>query len=303
LKRIIFFSLIFTFLFILNAFCSIIIELVEYYIDDDPGFGKGIHVPFDKTSSNNLSLDFNVNLESVDNGFHVLFIRSMDASGNWSLSYSRPFYKIKTTSLDAPSKIIKAEYYFDDDPGFNNGIKMPIEQGKSISKNYVIDLSNIGNGFHVLYCRVKDEFGRWSIAYSRPFFKTEKLGAKELPDIVQIEYYFDNDCEVGQGINVPLTGGINTELSFFANINDLKSPHILYVRVKDENGTWSDLNAVKFSSTPMSLLDVIIVLHSLAKIPLPEDLKFAYKNLNEIIPDNKLDMKDAIKIIRNLSGS
>jgi len=290
LKKIIIFCFFFLpFLFLSNAFCLFNIEVVEYYVDRDPGFGKGIKVPLD-ISSANLSLDFNVNLNNIDNGSHMLFIRSMDASGNWSLSYSRPFYKVKTTSLDAPSKIIKAEYYFDDDPGFDNGINVPIEENKSIAKSYIIDLSNIDNGFHVLYFRVQDEFGRWSIAYSRPLFKTEKLGVKELPDIVQIEYYFDNDCEIGQGINLPINGGIDTELSFFVNTNDLdhKESHILYMRVKDENGTWSDLNSVKFLSTPMNLLDVILVLHSLANIPLPEELKFVYEELNEVIPDNKL---------------
>ncbi len=63
---------------------------MEYFIDTDPGFGHGGNIPF--THSTNVSnFVANLDLTSVANGFHTLYIRSMDTTGKWSLTNNATF--------------------------------------------------------------------------------------------------------------------------------------------------------------------------------------------------------------------
>ncbi len=63
---------------------------MEYFVDTDPGFGNGGNIPF--THSPNVSAWVaNINLTSVANGFHTLYIRSMDTLGKWSLTNRSTF--------------------------------------------------------------------------------------------------------------------------------------------------------------------------------------------------------------------
>jgi len=300
MKKILAINLFIIFFQISHVFCSVQIEKVEYFIDNDPGFGRGVSIPVD-IQSDNLSLDFSVNVKEIRNGLHILYIRAMDTNGNWSLNFNKPFYKLKTSLLDKPSKIVDAEYFFDKDPGFGNGNNISVYNNSSISNDYLFDLSNIANGSHILYFRFMDYSGRWSIPFSHPFFKTEKLGINELPEIMKIEYYFDKECEIGQGVNIPITSNFNVESNFIIDIKELEiGNHILYLRVQDELGEWSQLNAVQFLSTPINLADAIFILHVLAKVPLPESQNFAYERLENIVPDGTLDIKDAIKVLNDL---
>jgi hypothetical protein len=60
---------------------------IEYFIDADPGFGKGtfysVPVPAGKVAA-----EFTVNLTGVTNGNHVLYFRAKDASGRYSELYA-----------------------------------------------------------------------------------------------------------------------------------------------------------------------------------------------------------------------
>jgi hypothetical protein len=63
---------------------------LEYFIDTDPGFGKGIKLPV--TPAVNISdLTFVVPDNAVTVGNHRIYIRARNASGEWSLTHSRNF--------------------------------------------------------------------------------------------------------------------------------------------------------------------------------------------------------------------
>jgi len=63
------------------------ITAIEYFLDNDPGFGKGtfysVPVPASKVAA-----EFTVNLSGVTNGNHVLYFRAKDASGKYSHLYA-----------------------------------------------------------------------------------------------------------------------------------------------------------------------------------------------------------------------
>lgn len=60
------------------------LKQTEYYIDTDPGYGKGTAIAFENTDKlNNFSIS--VNISGLSAGSHVLYMRSRDANNAWGL--------------------------------------------------------------------------------------------------------------------------------------------------------------------------------------------------------------------------
>ncbi len=214
------------------------ITRVEYFLDNDPGFGLGTNIPV--TPATTISnLQFPINLASVAEGFHMLYVRAKDMNGKWSLSEVRSFYKTAISPSVLP-EISKVEYFIDSDPGFGMGTDIPVVPSTNISNlQFVVGLSNVPVGFHTLYIRAKDGNGRWSLSQVKPFYKTSLPAA--LPPVTKVEYFFDTDPGMGLGTNVPVTPSTNiNNLSFTIDVSTLPvGTHRLWLRAKDVNGEWS----------------------------------------------------------------
>lgn len=222
----------------------------EYFFDADPGFGNGVNIPF--TPAANISdLVLSIDISSISSGFHSFFIRSKDVNGNWSLTNTQALFKTGTnTSLP---NLVKAEYFFDIDPGFGNGIAVPFGATTNLQDSIVaIDLTNVTNGFHTFNYRIQDQNGSWSLNNRASFFK---LGSTTIANIIKVEYFIDTDPGFGSGINIPVIEGLN--------INDITNSisksaltdgtHQLFVRAQDANGSWSITNSLSFEHiTPKS---------------------------------------------------
>ena len=207
---------------------------VEYFIDTDPGFGNGVEVPVN-TPADDLELDFNVDFSGVNTGHHLLYVRAQDANGDWSLAYIRPILKMNG---EMPPDIIKAEYFIDTDPGLGNGVDVPVNiPADDLELNFNVDFSGVNTGHHLLYIRVQDANGDWSLAYIRPILKING----EIPPIVKVEYFIDTDPGLGNGVNVPVnTLADDLELSFTADLSEVSTGlHTLYIRAQDADGNWS----------------------------------------------------------------
>jgi hypothetical protein len=206
----------------------------EYFFDSDPGFGNG--TPVTVTASPDITLNFAADISTINDGFHVLCFRVRDDSARWSLAYAKPFLKLSPVTV-SPT-ITELEYFIDTDPGFGNGTAIAITPAQDMTVYFTIDLSLLADGFHLLYVRGKDAQGKWSIAFSKPFYK-ETLQTT-LSNIIQIEHFIDTDPGFGNGVNVPITAGHNISHTFAADLSNLANGfHILYVRGRDEQGIWS----------------------------------------------------------------
>jgi len=76
----------------INAGALANVSAVEYYLDYDPGTGKGTPVPI--TAATNLAdLTFNVDLTDVVGGAHFVNVRAKDANGRWSFVNAFEFTK------------------------------------------------------------------------------------------------------------------------------------------------------------------------------------------------------------------
>jgi hypothetical protein len=145
------------------------IVAMEYYFDIDPGFGNGENIPL--TSDSLVDVDFDADLSLVDVGYHKLFVRTKDEDGKWSLVFKQDVYKAgePTTGLPLPN-IVQLEYFIDTDPGYGNGINVPLIADSIIDEMLLPDITGLSLGEHNLLYRVKDENNRWSLTNVTPFY-------------------------------------------------------------------------------------------------------------------------------------
>ena len=223
------------------------ITRVEYYIDTDPGYGNGINVPV--LPGTNLSdVLVNINPSSLTEGVHQFSVRAKDANGAWSLENRWLFVKPYTgagSSAGAIPNLSKVEYYIDTDPGYGNGINIPISPGTNLSDVLVnINPASLTEGVHQFSVRAKDANGAWSLE-NRWLFVKPYTGAGSsagtMPNLSKVEYYIDTDPGYGNGISVPISPGINLS-DVLININPAsltEGVHQFFVRAKDANGAWS----------------------------------------------------------------
>lgn len=134
----------------------------EYFIDTDPGIGNATSLAI--TSGNTIAETFAIPTTGLSNGLHVLHIRTKGTNNVWSL-YTRDYFYIQTESNATSVPIVAAEYFFDTDPGVNNGTDVTITQGFMVDETFAIPVpTDMTNGFHYLYIRVKDANDNWSLS-------------------------------------------------------------------------------------------------------------------------------------------
>ncbi|RDC62515.1 CARDB domain-containing protein [Adhaeribacter pallidiroseus] len=147
------------------------ITRVEWYLDNDPGFGSGKQVNI--TPATDISnVLININPEELTNGVHQLNVRAKDANEKWSLTQRWLLLKPYPKSVDpAPlAKISYLEYYIGKDPGLEKGTPIPTMQSTDIQDlNIPVDISALEIGDYTVFVRAKDTNGKWSLTNSWDF--------------------------------------------------------------------------------------------------------------------------------------
>ena len=232
------------------------INKAEYFYDSDPGFGNGIDIPV--TASTDLTLgSYPVNTQTLSSGAHRLYMRTRDADMHWSLTNLGTFFIVPPAVTLPPqaivSRIKKAEYFYDTDPGFGNGTDIPITPTFDLSGTFAVNTQTLPSGVHRIYLRTQDSLKNWSLTNLATFYVL--AGSVTIPpnnvpgNIVKAEYYLDTDPGFGNATDIPVTAGNDITLSnVFVNISGLTDGvHRIYVRTKDAAGTWSHTNLNVFS--------------------------------------------------------
>ncbi|MCF8461912.1 MAG: T9SS type A sorting domain-containing protein [Flavobacteriales bacterium] len=203
------------------------ISAAEYFFDTDPGVGNGTDVPV-TTTPDSISFDGTASTVGLTNGFHYLYVRTRDDLWRWSLHQPR---RIFVNDL----KIIKAEYFYDTDPGVGNGTAVAVTATlDSISFNSSLNTTGLAHGYHLAYLRTKDNQGHWSLHQPRRIFVNDLK-------IVKAEYFYDTDPGVGNGTAVAVTATLDS-IAFNSSLNTTglaHGYHLVYLRTKDNQGHWS----------------------------------------------------------------
>lgn len=137
------------------------IVAMEYFYDNDPGFGNGTEVPI--TSDTVTNTAFDIDVSGLDAGHHKVYVRTKNENEVWGLSYIQNLVKVLAEPLPESPDIIAMEYFIDEDPGFGNGTDVPITADSIIDETFSIDVSGLTPQDYNLYVRVKDEYNNWSL--------------------------------------------------------------------------------------------------------------------------------------------
>lgn len=210
-----------------------LLNAVEYYYDEDPGFGQGMQIAVSGTEINN---DFDLSLEGLSNGVHRLYVRVRDAAGQWS-QYDAQLIQVNGAEY---ASIVAGEYFLDVDPGL--GLGNPIDiAGLIVDEDLDLSLEGVPNGVHKLYVRVQDDRGQWSLTDEANIQVGNPNGSGNANILlIAAEYYFDVDPGEGNGIPLAIPNEVQVNSDFDITLPALADGmHIMYMRVQNDQEVWS----------------------------------------------------------------
>ncbi|WP_154856008.1 T9SS type A sorting domain-containing protein [Cyclobacterium xiamenense] len=145
------------------------LQYLEYFVDTDPGFGKGVRVSLQENQSISLDITAVLSDKDLSFGFHELYFRALDNNGRWSHTTKRIFYlQPGTPSL---SKITRLEYYLSDGE-YISPLQTHVipEPSTSVELDFQADLSFLPdeNKQYQLSIYAVNEYGVRSLVETRP---------------------------------------------------------------------------------------------------------------------------------------
>ena len=158
-------------------------------------------------------------------------------------------------------QVIKAEYFFNQDPGIGNGTALEISASDSTGLETSVSVAGLPVGFHRLAVRVQDDGGRWSFVENSLFYvyNTELIEGSpgDVSRLNAAEYFIDDDPGEGQGtpIEVSLTGTIENVTETIDVSSLSPGDHTLSVRVGNKFGTWSEPMTETFTIETLTSVD------------------------------------------------
>ncbi len=216
----------------------------EFFVDADPGFGNGTAISF--TSGVDISgIPAIIPTAALSAGVHRLYLRTLNAEGEWSITMVRDFIMDFDPTYEVaspPGNLIKAEQFVDSDPGFGNGVDIPLTPGVDIVNIPVtVSTASLLAGTHRVIIRTLNAEGEWSISSTRSFVIDFNPAYPVIPapqNIVQAEYFVDTDPGFSNGNNIPLTPGVDLANQNGAiNITGLpQGGHRVYLRTLNAEG-------------------------------------------------------------------
>ncbi|MCB2409519.1 CARDB domain-containing protein [Hymenobacter lucidus] len=217
------------------------LDYAEYYLDTDPGYGRGTRVLFPAAAAAQ-DHTFTADFSAATPGIHTLYARVHAKGGRWSQTLVRSFLKSSTASgSGTPPNITQAEYYLDTDPGLGQATALPVTATRQLDQVYTLDLSALPAGVHTLNVRVRDANKHWSLTYSQSFLKMGNAsGNGTAPNITRAEYYIDSNPGLGRGTALPVTSGASIDHTYSLDLSALTpGVHTINVRTMDANKHWS----------------------------------------------------------------
>lgn len=236
---------------------------VEYFLDTDNGFGMNTVLDITSPGTNITESILSDISSSVSIGYHKLYFRIKDSEGNWSHTIRK---QIQVFAPNAQNNIVLGEYFINEDPGVGMANTFSIDlQGEDIEQQFTAQiLETTPLGYHKLYGRTKDSQGNWS----HTFRKNIEVYLNPDTNVVQIEYFFDDDLEFGNNTIVNLSEP-NLEGTWSFNVpypegvyNSVEEIDVLFVRVKDSNLKWS----ITTTLDEVSVLSINDNLHKTVKV-------------------------------------
>lgn len=204
-------------------------EVMEYFWDKDPGFGKGTMVKVNATDAE-TNVAFDVSASGLAEGVHTLFFRSF--ADGWSPTMQYLVY----VKAGKATQITAVEYFWDKDPGFGKGTMVDVNTvDTEVDIMFDADASGLSEGVHTLFFRSFADGWSPTVQYA-VLVKNE-----EVHPITAVEYFWDEDPGFGKATPVDFTSGNTVDIdNLVLDVNGMIGDHLLCVRAFS-NGGWSPL--------------------------------------------------------------
>lgn len=235
------------------------IKRVEYFIDNDPGVGKGKNISISQNDT--VLINTAIQIPNLAQGLHVLYVRAANDNG-WGLTENYPFTITDTASIPA---IINAEYFFDTDPGTAKAASLNINAADTVRQKLALSTGSLSEGMHTLYVRTQSSSGKWSLTENALFYVTNF--SKDAPKLNTAEYFVDVDPGPGKAKKISLSGSADTiretiNIKIPASL-DTAINHYLCIRVRNIDGEWSLYGLDTFKVKPSAAFSNIDLYASL----------------------------------------
>jgi hypothetical protein len=220
-----------------------LIDRIEYFIEEDPGFGQGI--PIDFQEGVHVEAAITIPLHTLEKGVHTLYVRARDNTGRWGMQFYRTFL-MQVIPQNEEHSISYIEYFFDQDPGFGKGTPIGFQAGGEIVVSAELPLEGLTDGMHTLYVRARDDKDGWSMVFYQTFVKL--TAPAYAARVVRMEYFVNTDPGAGKGTAVNLNTPRTHVMKYFVVDPELVQPgkNVLYVRALDSHGRWSMVYHTEF---------------------------------------------------------
>ncbi len=242
------------------------IVALEYFIDEDPGVGNGTSIPITQGPTLDITYTIPTSGMGLSNGLHVIGVRSQNSNGIWSMIELRTFYIQPDVGVsDPPTEDITAvEYFIGEDPGQGNGINLSVTQGQTLDFTDLLSTNSLPNGYHVVGVRAQNAKNIWGMAEIRIFYvqNLSAPGSQTPADIVELEYFFNEDPGQGAGTSISVAQGQVVDISETLTSSGLaKGYHSVHIRAKNSNGIWglAEKRTFYIQSIGSSTSDAILI--------------------------------------------
>ena len=164
-------------------------------------------------------------------------------------------------NLSYAQNIVQAEYYINADPGPGNATAVSFTSSDSVSHVFALDVSGLDLGMHVLFMRVRQDNGLWSLPQKRHFYvmdTTTRVVQVFDGSIYAAEYFVDQDPGIGNGTRIDFASTKSANENFSLTVTDQEPGlHYLFLRAKQDDGLWSVVEKVPFYVIDTTSQDVI----------------------------------------------
>jgi len=219
----------------------------EYFFNNDPGFGSGTNIPL-TAGTDVQNIPFVAGIDTLPVGIHQLFIRSRNADGRWSISNRQIFYKPSGNGGAPASNTVKAEYFFNNDPGFGNAVNIPLVAGTDVQNiMFTAAIDTLPIGVHQLFIRSRSADGKWSVTNRQIMYKPNPASGLPPANITNVEYFIDTDPGIGNAVPIAINPAATlADFATLINISGLSvGDHKLNIRSRTSSG-WSITNIYTF---------------------------------------------------------
>ena len=158
------------------------------------------------------------------------------------------------------AQVVAMEYFLDEDPGTGQGVAVSVEAGAVVDADFTVDLTAADPGLHVLYVRVRDVDGVWSLSTSQSVLVEAVTTHDAATELSGVEYFLNLDPGPGAGTSVaegelqPAVVSIATQ--FTVALDHLPGGlHTLFVRARDAQGEWGLATAKPILVETVTVLD------------------------------------------------